>query len=96
MTRLEFLLEEPSMESVLKEILPKILPPEYKYNENYFLHPHSGKSHLQKSIPRKMKVFSHFHEKTIHIILHDQDTNDCKILKEEFTHYAMPMEHVRF
>jgi hypothetical protein len=42
MIRLEFLLEERSMENVLKIILPKILPSGYRLNENYFLHPHSG------------------------------------------------------
>lgn len=81
MIRLEFLLEEPSMENVMRSILPKILPSGYQFNVNYFLRPHSGKSDLQKSIPQKMKVFSHFHEPVKLIILHDQDSNDCVELK---------------
>jgi len=83
MIRLEFLLEESSMESLLLTLLPKILPPAYRLDENYFLHPFSGKSHLKRSLPKKMKVFSNFHEKTAVIILHDQDSNDCKKLKNE-------------
>jgi hypothetical protein len=85
MIRLEFLLEEPSMENVLKNILPIILPKNYQYNLNYFLRPHQGKSDLQKSIPNKMKRFSHFHEPVMLIILHDQDSNDCIRLKNELT-----------
>jgi hypothetical protein len=81
MIRLEFLLEEKSMENVLKIILPRILPTEYRLNENYFLRPHSGKSDLQKSIPKKVKVFSHYHEKVILIILQDQDSSNCAELK---------------
>ncbi len=85
MMRLEFLLEEPSMENVLKNILPLILPPEYQYNINYFLRPHQGKAELQKSIPHKMKYFSHYYEPVMVIILHDQDSNDCFQLKKELT-----------
>lgn len=83
MIRLEFLLEEPSMANVLKVILPKILPPGYRLNENYFLRPHRGKSDLQKSIPNKIRTFSNFHEPVKIVILHDQDTNDCKKLKRQ-------------
>lgn len=83
MTRLEFLLEEPSMEKALKNILPAILPPEYQYNINYFLRPHHGKSDLQKSIPNKMKHYGNYHEPILFIILHDQDSNDCIQLRKE-------------
>ncbi|GHV42810.1 hypothetical protein FACS1894180_0180 [Bacteroidia bacterium] len=81
MNRLEFLLEEISMEAFLKNFLPKILPESYKYNENYFLHPHSGKSDLVKSIPKKLKI--DYGVPTTFVILHDQDSNDCKILKSK-------------
>ncbi len=81
MKRLEFLLEERSMESFLKGFLPKILPEGYVYNGNYFLRPHQGKSDLLKSIPRKIKA--NYGEDTIVIILHDQDSNDCVTLKQK-------------
>jgi Domain of unknown function (DUF4276) len=80
--RIEFLLEEASMENLLIEILPKILPSGYTLNENCFLRPHNGKSDLRKSIPKKVKAFSNNAETKI-IILHDQDNNDCRKLKKE-------------
>jgi len=81
MVRLEFLLEELSMESFLKGFLPKILPDDYVHNQNYFLHPHQGKSDLLKSIPNKLKI--DYGEKTAFIILHDQDSNNCIDLKNK-------------
>ena len=76
--RLEFLLEEKSMAEVLNIILPKLIPNNIKWN----LHPHSGKSDLKKSIPRKIKVFRHYPEIYV-IIIQDKDSADCKILKQE-------------
>ncbi len=96
MIRLEFLLEEPSMENVLKTILPAILPPGYRLNEDYFLRPHSGKSHLKKSIPTKMRTFSNFHEKVILVILFDQHTNDCLALKKELIRLCEANGNCRF
>ncbi len=81
--RIEFLLEEPSMENVLIEILPKILPKGFVLNENYFLRPHQGKSDLRKSIPNKVKAFSSSREDVKIVILHDQDSNDCIALKKQ-------------
>ena len=79
---LEILLEEPSMENFLREVLPKILPPAYTLDNNCFLRPHNGKSDLKKSIPSKIKVFSNYYESAKVIIIHDQDSADCKKLKK--------------
>lgn len=68
--RVEFLLEEESMKYALEILLPKILPPSYKVGENCFLRPHNGKSDLKNSIPKKVKVFSHFHEEVKLVICH--------------------------
>ena len=51
-------------------------------DQNYFIRKHQGKSDLKKSIPSKIKAFSHFHEKVGVVIVQDQDSNDCKILKQ--------------
>jgi len=83
--RVEFLLEEASMENVLRKLLPKILPDSYELDVNCFLRPHQGKSDLAKSIPSKVKVFSNFHEPVKLVILHDQDSNDCVELKNSLT-----------
>jgi hypothetical protein len=81
--RVEFLLEESSMENVLRVLLPQIMPPGYILNENCFLRPHSGKSDLRKSIPRKIRAFSNPQNAAKIVILHDQDSSDCKQLKQE-------------
>lgn len=79
--QIEFLLEEPSMANALKVILPQILPEGLALDINCFLRPHQGKQDLQKSIPKKIKTFSKFHIPSKIIIVHDQDSNDCKELK---------------
>jgi hypothetical protein len=79
--RVEFLLEEPSMANFLEIVLPRILPTGFALNENCFLRPHNGKSDLQRSIPRKVRAFSNFHESTKIVVVHDQDSNDCVTLK---------------
>lgn len=81
--QIEFLLEEPSMMNFLEIILPKILPDGYALGINCHLRPHQGKNDLKKSIPKKVKTFSNFYKPAKIIIIHDQDSNDCKILKKE-------------
>lgn len=73
-----FLLEEPSIKNVLEEILPKIIPDKI----SFLCIPHQGKQDLAKSIPIKIKAFK-FSPNTKFIIVHDQDSHDCKILKSE-------------
>ncbi len=51
-----FLLEEPSIATVLNEILPKILPDTI----SFICIPHQGKQDLAKSIPTKIKAFKSF------------------------------------
>ena len=74
-----FLLEEPSIDNVLKTILPKIIPE----TVSFICIPHQGKQDLAKSIPNKIKAFKQFSPKTQFIIVHDQDSNDCKELKSD-------------
>lgn len=83
MGRIEILVEEPSMEECLKELLPKIVAERWKNEENYFIRKHQGKADLQKSIRSKVRVFNNWHEPVAIIILHDQDSADCKILKND-------------
>jgi len=74
-----FLLEEPSIATVLNEILPKIIPD----TVSFICVPHQGKQDLAKSIPTKLKAFKSFSPDTKFIIVHDQDSHDCKKLKAE-------------
>lgn len=71
------------MEEVLKVILPKILPEQWKLNQNVFLRVHEGKSDLQKSIPKKIRAYAYHPVEIGVVVLHDQDTADCHVLKEK-------------
>jgi Domain of unknown function (DUF4276) len=74
-----FLLEEPSIENVLTVILPKIVPDKISFK----CIPHQGKQDLAKSIPTKIKVYKEFSPDTKFIIVHDQDSHDCRMLKSK-------------
>ncbi|NEP59479.1 MAG: DUF4276 family protein [Symploca sp. SIO2G7] len=73
-----FLLEELSMKIVLEKILPKLIPEEV----SYICISHQGKQDLAKSIPKKIRAFQ-FKPATKFVIVHDQDSHDCKTLKAE-------------
>lgn len=81
--RVEILVEELSMSEFLKGFLPRILSEKYILEQNYFIRPHNGKNDLQKSIPKKIRGFRNFHQPTKFVIVHDQDSNDCRTLKKE-------------
>lgn len=83
MARLEILVEEPSMAEFLRIILPHLLPEGWNIDQNVFIRKHQGKSDLKKSIPTKLKAFSHWNEPVGFIIMQDQDSNDCRLLKQE-------------
>ena len=74
-----FLLEESSIENVLNELLPKLIPPEIRYK----CISHQGKQDLAKSIPIKLKAFKKSSPNTKFIIVHDQDSHDCQELKKD-------------
>jgi hypothetical protein len=78
----EILVEEPSMQNVLNTILPQILPDGYELNINCFIRPHQGKTDLQKSIRNKVRAYKHFPKPVQLIVVQDQDSNDCKKLKQ--------------
>ncbi len=80
---LEVLVEEESMQVFLEIFLPTILPKKFVLNTNCYIRPHNGKANLRKSIPRKVDAYRAYKNKRVHLlILHDQDSNDCKKLKK--------------
>jgi Domain of unknown function (DUF4276) len=87
--RIEILTEEKSMELFLMGLLPRLLPEGYQLGVNCFIRTHDGKSHLQKSIPLKMKAFQQFPTPVKVLIVHDQDSNDCLILKSKLLSLAV-------
>ena len=83
MDRIEFLVEELSMAELLKVVLPRILPAPWELDNNYYIHPHEGKSDLRRSIPTKLKAYRKRPFSTCFVVVQDQDSNDCKQLKQE-------------
>ncbi|EHQ89539.1 DUF4276 family protein [Desulfosporosinus youngiae] len=76
MKEIVFLVEEPSMKELLKAILPKVIPD----NVSYTIIHHEGKQDLEKSIPKKLCAFRQ--PETRFVVLIDQDSNDCIVLKK--------------
>jgi hypothetical protein len=76
--RLVFLVEERSMKELLDILLPKILP---EGMEQPLVIPHNGKSDLEASIPKKLRAWQNPNDKFV--IVRDQDSSDCKKLKED-------------
>ena len=81
--QIEILVEEPSMKNFLETKLPDFLPEGYGLGINVFIRPHNGKSDLMRSIPKKIQAFSHYHRPAKIIIVHDQDSHDCRELKQK-------------
>jgi len=77
MKRLVFLLEEPSVEEMLKAVLPKVLPnhihPEFKVFE--------GKQDLEKGLTRTLKAWRIPH--CAFIVIRDQDSGNCQDIKQK-------------
>jgi hypothetical protein len=77
----EILVEESSMENFLRVLLPNILPDGYQVDVNCFIRAHQGKWHLQKEIPKKVKAYRHIKRPCKVIVIQDQNSSDCKKLK---------------
>lgn len=79
--RLIFLLEEPSMKSLLEGLLPRIFPG-MVLAQHFQCITHQGKSDLDTSIPRKLKSWKFPGDRFV--ILRDNDNADCVNLKARF------------
>ena len=78
MRKIVFLLEERSAEELLTVLIPKIIS---SVDFSFLFIPHEGKSHLKKSIPRKLRAWK---EPNVQfVILHDKDASDCFVLKKD-------------
>lgn len=75
MSRLVFLLEEPSIKVLLDLLLPRLYP-----ELNFLCIPHEGKNDLEKSIPHKLKAFRDGGVRFI--IVRDKDRADCIVVKK--------------
>lgn len=79
MKKVVFLLEEESMEHLLRGVLPRIVPDGVE-GDDWVLIPHRGKSDLEQSIPRKLRAWRE--PGTRFFIIRDQDSANCVVVKE--------------
>ena len=75
MSRLVFLLEEPSMRDLLEGLLPRVFP-----NLDFLCIPHRGKTDLERSIPRKLRGWGNPGDRFV--IVRDNDGGNCLERKE--------------
>ncbi len=74
----EFLVEEPSAEAALGELLPRLIGQDATFQ----IHPHQGKKDLLDSLPGKLKGYSRWLPNDWRVVvLIDLDSDDCKKVK---------------
>jgi hypothetical protein len=74
----EFLVEEPSAEAALSNIVPKIVGPE----NTFAIHAHQGKTDLLAKLPARLRAYRQWLPEDWRIVvLIDTDAEDCRILK---------------
>lgn len=76
--RIIFLLEEPSMKTLLDGLLPRLFPG-WLEKEHFQCIPHEGKSDLDRSIPIKLRAWRIPGDRFV--IVRDNDNADCVDLK---------------
>jgi hypothetical protein len=82
---IEFLLEEPSAEAALLNILPKIL----EQNITFALHPYQGKQDLLKKLLDRFRGYKPWLPEDWRIVvLIDADDEDCRGLKAQLDNIA--------
>ncbi len=76
---LEFLVEEPSMEAFLRELLPRLLAD----RASYAVHPHQGKPDLLAKLPGRLRGYAKWLPESCRIVVVvDRDDQDCLELKQ--------------
>ena len=77
---LEFLVEEPSMEEFLRELLPRLLP----RDRTFAIHSFRGKPDLRRKLDERLRSYSKWLPADWRIVVMvDRDEDDCLVLKAE-------------
>lgn len=76
---IEVLVEEQSMEETLKNLLPRMLPPETTYRILSF----QGKQNLLRRLPDRLRGYSWITDEYRIIVLLDEDRQNCIDLKQQ-------------
>jgi hypothetical protein len=73
-----FLVEEPSMEAFLQELMPRVLPKDRTFEAHSF----QGKKDLLSNLENRLRAYAAWLPETWRIfVIVDQDDNDCTKLK---------------
>jgi len=78
---LELLVEEPSMEAALDELLPRIVP-----GHSFKVHVHQGKPDLLRKVEQRLRAYARmaWSDRRVVVIV-DRDDDDCHALKRQLT-----------
>jgi len=88
---IEFLVEEPSAEAALSNIVPKIL----EQNVSFRIHPHQGKHDLLKNLLSRLRGYKTWLPEDWRIvILVDGDDEDCRHLKAKLEEIARDVSFI--
>ena len=80
MTKLVFLVEEPSMADLLDGLIPRIFP---SLRGGFLCIPHQGKNHLIKNVYRKIRAWQ---EPSVRfVVVQDQNSSDCREVKSRLS-----------
>ena len=78
--RIIFLLEEPSMKELLDRLIPRLFPGMEK-DVHFQCVPHQGKTHLNQSIPKKLRGWKE--PEARFVMLEDNDSQACMAVKRQ-------------
>jgi hypothetical protein len=82
---LEILVEEPSMEAFLRELLPRMLGPDASFQ----IYPYQCKDDLLGKLPARLKGYANWLPETWRIaVIVDRDDDDCSGLKKKMEKMA--------
>jgi hypothetical protein len=75
---LALLVEEPSMEAFLRELLPRLLP----QDRSFEIHSFQGKADLLRKLEGRLRGYCHFLPPDWRVVVVvDRDDDDCRVLK---------------
>lgn len=85
-SHVELLVEEPSMEAFLRELIPRVFPVE----RTFAVYPFQGKNDLLSKLPDRLRGYAHFLPDDWRIVVVvDRDDDDCLRLKRQMEDIAM-------
>lgn len=83
-THVEFLVEEPSVEALLREVLPHLLR-----SVPFEIRVFQGKPDLLAQLPHRLRGYAWFPDTWRIVVVVDRDNDDCHALKQQLEQHAL-------